>query len=306
MPLLSNYTLPSYLLITPAYNEEEHIEKTILSMLNQTVLPVKWIIASDGSTDRTDEIIARYGYTFPWIEYLRLPEHHDRSFASKVHCFNTAFHTIKNTEYGIIGNLDADISFDHEYFEYLLKMFVQFPRLGVAGTPFIESSVPVYDYRFTNIQHVSGACQLFRKQCFLEIGGYKPVKNGGIDWIAVTTARMHGWQTRTFTEKTCTHHCPIGRGHHNALKTKFRYGQKDYLLGGHPLWQIFRSVYQMKSKPYVMGGLFLLFGYAWSALLHAKRPISEELMRFHRNEQIRRLKKSASRLFPFAFARQNP
>ncbi len=297
-----NYTLPSYILITAAYNEEEHIEKTILSMLNQTVLPVKWIIGSDGSTDRTDEIIARYCCKFLWIEYLRLPEHPDRSFASKVNCFNTAFQTVQDTEYDVIGNLDADISFEPDYFEYLLNMFALYPRLGVAGTPFIESALQVYDYRFTNIEHVSGACQLFRKQCFLEIGGYKPVKNGGIDWIAVTTARMQGWQTRTFTEKTSTHHRPISRGQHNMLKTKFRYGQKDYLLGGHPLWQIFRAVYQMKSRPYVIGGLFLLLGYAWSALIHVKRPISNELMRFHRSEQMRRLKKSASRICPFAFA----
>ncbi len=271
-------------------------------MLNQTVLPVKWIIGSDGSTDRTDEIIARYCCKFLWIEYLRLPEHPDRSFASKVNCFNTAFQTVQDTEYDVIGNLDADISFEPDYFEYLLNMFALYPRLGVAGTPFIESALQVYDYRFTNIEHVSGACQLFRKQCFLEIGGYKPVKNGGIDWIAVTTARMQGWQTRTFTEKTSTHHRPISRGQHNMLKTKFRYGQKDYLLGGHPLWQIFRAVYQMKSRPYVIGGLFLLLGYAWSALIHVKRPISNELMRFHRSEQMRRLKKSASRICPFAFA----
>ena len=69
-----------------------------------------------------------------------------------------------------------------------------------------------YDYRFTNIEHVSGACQLFRRACFEEIGGYFPIKGGGIDWTAVTTARMIGWQTRTFTDKTCLHHRPMGTG----------------------------------------------------------------------------------------------
>ena len=123
-----------------------------------------------------------------------------------------------------------------------------------AGTPFVEGGAH-YDYRFTNIEHVSGACQLFRRQCFEDIGGYVPIKGGGIDWVAVTTARMKGWQTRTFTEKSCRHHRPMGTAHRAAsLGAIFRHGQKDYYLGGHPAWQLFRSVYQLTRPPYVVGG----------------------------------------------------
>ncbi len=286
----------SFIIITPAYNEEQHIEKTLNSMLFQTVLPMKWLIVSDGSTDRTDEIIAHFSSKYQWIEFLRLSEHKDRNFASKVNCFNAAFHIVKNLEYDIIGNLDADISFDNDYFEFLLNKFKGNPSLGVAGTPFIENSSQFYNYNFTNIEHVSGACQLFRKQCFEEIGGYVPIKSGGIDWIAVTTARMKGWKTQTFIEKTCVHHRPIGGSNNNVLKMKFRYGQKDYLLGGHPLWQLFRSVYQMKFKPYIIGGLLIFLGYAWSALIGDKRTINKELMTFNRSEQARRLKRFLSRL----------
>ena len=49
-----------YVLITPAHNEEEFIEKTIQSVIAQTVLPKKWIIVNDGSTDRTEEIVHKY------------------------------------------------------------------------------------------------------------------------------------------------------------------------------------------------------------------------------------------------------
>jgi hypothetical protein len=37
-----------YVLVTPARNEERFIEKTIRSVIVQTVLPKKWIIVSDG------------------------------------------------------------------------------------------------------------------------------------------------------------------------------------------------------------------------------------------------------------------
>lgn len=287
----------SYIIITPAFNEEQYIEKTINSMLSQTVLPWRWIIASDGSTDRTNEIISQVLSRHQWIEFLRLAEHKDRNFASKVNCFNVAFKTVQNLEYDIIGNLDADISFENDYFEFLLNKFKDDPMLGVAGTPFIEKSSQSYNYNFTNIEHVSGACQLFRKNCFEEIGGYVPIKSGGIDWVAVTTARMKGWKTQTFIEKTCVHHRQIGTGKQNVLKMKFRYGQKDYLFGGNPIWQLFRSIYQMKSRPYIIGGLLIFLGYAWSALIKDKRTISEELMSFNRNEQVKRLKKILSKLF---------
>ena len=90
---------------------------------------------------------------------------------------------------------------------------------------------------------MSGACQLFRRDCFEQIGGYVPIKGGGIDWTAVTTARMSGWQTRTFTEKTCLHHRPMGTGVSTGqLEAIFRHGHKDYKLGGHPVWQVFRGV----------------------------------------------------------------
>ncbi len=47
-----------YALVTPARNEEGFIEELIRCVVGQTHLPEKWVIVSDGSTDRTDEIVA--------------------------------------------------------------------------------------------------------------------------------------------------------------------------------------------------------------------------------------------------------
>lgn len=279
----------SYVLITPARNEESNIEKAIKTVISQTILPRKWVIVSDGSTDRTDEIVKQYAQQNSWIELVRMPEHPDRQFAAKVNCFNAGYEKVKKLDYDIIGNLDADISFDRDYFEFLLSKLAKDPKLGVAGTPFVEDGNH-YDYRFTNIEHVSGACQLFRRECFEEIGGYVPIKGGGIDWVAVTTARMKGWKTRTFTEKTCLHHRKIGTGNSSALVAWFKQGRKDYFLGNHPLWEVFRTFYQMTKKPYIIGGSFLFFGFAWAGIKRTERPISKELMKFYRKEQMGRLK----------------
>jgi biofilm PGA synthesis N-glycosyltransferase PgaC len=279
----------SYVLITPAKNEETTIDATLRSVISQTILPIRWVIVSDGSTDHTDDIVKKYVNDYSWIQYIRTPERKERHFAGKVIAFNAGYDKVQDLAYDIIGNLDADITFDKDYFEYLLDRFSQNPRLGVAGTPFVEDGKH-YDFRYASVEHVSGACQMFRKPCFEEIGGYIPIKGGGIDWTAVTTARMKGWQTRTFTEKTCIHHRKIGTGDSGTLMAFYKYGQKNYFLGGHPLWHLFRSFFQMTHKPYIIGGMLLLWGYVWAFISRTKRPISPELVRFYRTEQMQRLK----------------
>src|SRR5271157_5677714 len=148
--------LPTYVLITPARNEAEFIEKTIQSVISQTILPLRWVIVSDGSTDGTDDIVTKYAADQPWIELVRMPERRERHFVGKVHAFNAGFARVKDLSYDVIGNLDADITFDDRYFDFLLNKFAENPCLGVAGTPFEEESGH-YDYRFTSITHVSGA-----------------------------------------------------------------------------------------------------------------------------------------------------
>lgn len=283
--------MPNYTLITPARNEQAYIEKTIQSVISQTVLPEKWVIVSDGSTDRTDDIVRSYLPDNPWIELVRMPEHRDRHFAAKVSCFNAGYERLKGIDYEIIGNLDADISFDESYLEFLLSKFAANPRLGVAGTPFVERGSAAYDYNYTNIEHVSGACQLFRRACFEQIGGYIPIKGGGIDWVAVTSARWKGWQTRTFEEKTCLHHRPMGTGGSSLLGARFKLGKEDYYLGGHPLWQTCRAIFLLKEKPYIIGSACLYAGYLYGAITRLKRPLPEPLMAFHRKEQMVRLKR---------------
>jgi glycosyltransferase involved in cell wall biosynthesis len=287
----------SYVLITPARNEAELIDGALRSVIAQSALPFRWIIVSDGSTDATDEIVQRYAAKHSWIELLRMPERRDRQFAAKAHAFNAGYERLKSLSFDLIGNLDADITFDADYYAFLLARFKERPRLGVAGTPFVEdqrSGAHTYDHAFANLEHVSGAAQLFRRQCFEEVGGYIPVKGGAIDWIAVTTARMKGWETRTFPEKVCFHHRKLGTGTgaHGALRMKFHYGRKAYYVGGHPLWEIPRGVFAMRKSPFFLGGLSFIAGYISAAFQRIERPISRELMAFHRREQMLRLRRS--------------
>jgi biofilm PGA synthesis N-glycosyltransferase PgaC len=282
-----------YALITPAHNEELHLEEVIRSVTAQTCLPVRWVIVSDGSTDRTDDIVRASSARFPWIQLLRCERDPARHFAGKAHAVNAAYETLRSTDFDLVGNLDADITLPPDYYEFLIGRFLALPALGVAGTPFIEDAarpdVHSYAHAFADLRHVSGACQFFRRRCFDEIGGYMPVKEGGIDWVAVTTARMRGWTTRTFLERTCVHHRTMGTADRHVLRARFRHGQEEYLVGSHPLWQVMRGLFQMKNRPLVLGGACLLLGYASAWLSGRPSPVPDDLRRFHRREQLERL-----------------
>jgi len=279
-----------YVIVTPARNEAAYLELTIQSMIAQTHLPLRWVIVSDGSTDGTDEIVQKYLSGHPWIELVRMPEREQRHFAGKAHAFNAGFERVKSLSFDVIGNLDADVAFAPDHFEFLISKMGESPRLGVAGAPFREGTFQ-YDYRFQNIENVWGGCQLFRRACYEAIGGYMPLKGGGIDHLAVVSARMRGWQTRTFTERVCEHNRVMGTAEHNGLMARVRQGKKDHAMGNHPLWQLFRVLYQMKFSPYVIGGLALGWGYAQPLLSRRKIPLPEDLIRFVRREQMLRLRR---------------
>ncbi len=282
--------LPTYVLITPARNEARLIERTIRSVVEQTIRPVKWVIVSDGATDGTDDIVKKYAAQHDWIELVRIPERAQRSFAGKAAAFNEGYARMTGVKYNVIGNLDADISFDEDYLPFLMRKFAENPRLGVAGTPYREENAS-HDIQFMSPTHVSGACQMFRRECFEEIGGYRPISSGGIDLIALLSAQAKGWQTWRFDEKSCFHHRNVGSGDHSGIfRRLLNRGKKDYLLGGHPGFEVFRAAYQMKSRPYFIGGVLMLVGYAWSMVRGVERTMPEELIELRQRDQIQRLK----------------
>ena len=124
----------SYVLITPAKNEEAYIGVALESVANQTRVPLKWVVIDDGSTDRTAEIVRSYAAKHPWIELITRRQKSTRSFASKADAFNEACATVKDLDFDVIGNLDADVSFAPDYMERILQKLADDPKLGMAGT----------------------------------------------------------------------------------------------------------------------------------------------------------------------------
>jgi biofilm PGA synthesis N-glycosyltransferase PgaC len=214
-----------YVLISAVRNEVALIEHTLRSVVAQTVLPERWLIVDDGSTDGTARLVCGFAERHPWIELVSRPPRRERSFAGKAQAVNAAFERLQNLPFDIVGNLDGDVSFEPAYMAFVIEQFQANPVLGVAGTPFTEPGG--YDSArdsFEGEQYVAGPFQLFRADCFRDVGGYVANAAGGVDWIAVMTARMRGWTVRSFPQKRFHHHRSMGTAQRGAVSALFSNG----------------------------------------------------------------------------------
>ena len=278
-----------YVLVTPARNEESYIERTIRSVLAQTLLPESWVIVSDGSTDLTDSIVEKYQAEHPFISLLRFHRDGGSNFGSKAKAFQAGYRALANQKHDLVGNVDADVTFPPEYFETMISKFQEAPDLGIAGGIICELMNGKYSPQNISLNSVAGAVQLFRRECFEAIGGYIPIRSGGIDAAAEILARMNGWKVRTFANIHVLHHRRVMTGSRNVLQTRFKQGYTQYLLGYHPLFQLARFFFRIPDKPFLIGSLISLCGYGWGFLKRAERALPTEAVRFLHSEQLKRL-----------------
>jgi poly-beta-1,6-N-acetyl-D-glucosamine synthase len=278
-----------YVLITAARNEEAYIEKTIQSVIGQTVRPKNWVIVSDGSTDRTDEIVTHYATEHAFIELRRIEDDQSRNFHSQVRAINVGYEILRQRKFEFVGNLDADVSFDQEYYEKVLERFHQNPRLGLAGGFIYERHNDRFMSRkFNSESSVAHAVQLFRRECFESFGGYVPLPYGGSDWVAEIMVRMNGWEDRAFPELKVFHYRPTASAG-GIIKGSFRRGRMDYSLGVHPLFEFASCMRRVTGKPYLMGSIARFLGFLRGYFYRQNRAVSPDFIEYLREDQIRRL-----------------
>jgi len=282
----------SYVLVTAAFNEEAVIEHTLRSVVSQTLLPLQWVIVSDGSTDRTDEIVKKYAAQHNFIQLLRMTDKkHGHNFGAQVRAINAGVDQLKQLAYDFIGNIDADIGLDPEYFQSLLERFRRDPKLGLGGG-FICDRQEDGSFRSrprNSLRSVAHAAQMFRRPCFESTGAYQPLPYGGPDTHAEVSARMNGWAVRSFPELRVLHYRPTGTAN-GIFRNSFRQGLMDYSLGYDPLYEVAKVMARISAQPVsLMQALTTVSAYAWSSVLRKERPVSKEFVSFLRKEQRERL-----------------
>ncbi|MCX5643833.1 MAG: glycosyltransferase family A protein [Phycisphaerae bacterium] len=281
-----------YVMITPAYNEAQHIACAIETVIRQTILPSRWVVVDDGSTDDTGAILQSYACEHKFLRYCRRQRDASQSyFASNVYAIMEGVRQIEAMDYDFLAVLDADITLPEDYYEQVFARFDADPMLGVASGVY-ENLVNGRLRKVMNDRRSTPkAIQVFRRACFEQIGGYVPMKHGGEDTCACIMARMHGWKSWSFPDLKVIHCRPTGLGNaRSILRARFTLGLHEYGLGSHPLFVLGKCLKRsVMERPYVVGGMARLLGFLYGSVKREERQISKDTVRFVRREQLGRV-----------------
>lgn len=281
---------PTYVLITPAKNEELFIRNVLESVVSQTLRPLRWIIVNDSSTDRTADIVQEYVAKFDFISLLNVQADSQRTFGRKAIAFNSGFAMIQNTDFSYIGNLDADISVAPDYFQNIVDELEKDPKLGIGGGIVYTKIGSKFVTGDTTLDSVGGAVQLFRRECFEQLGGYRPLQQGGIDAAAEITARMKGWTVRKFPQNPAWEHRMTGTANNGVVAASFKLGMRFHSLGWGTLFYLIRSIAKIKRKPYFVGSMVALAGFLYARFRNDPIALPNDVVSYLRREQNQKLR----------------
>ena len=254
--------MPPYVIITPVRDEALYIQKTIASVLAQTILPAQWVTVDDGSTDGTSEILGRYAAQHAWIKDIhRANRGHRASGGGVIEAFYDGYAALGDTGWEFIVKLDGDLSFPSDYFERCFARFAAEPRLGIGGGMVCfddqgqlrEESVG--DPPF----HVRGATKIYRRACWDKIGPL--VKAPGWDTIDEVKANLHGWTTRTFRVLKIVQHKATGTAD-GSWRNWFKNGRANYITGYHPVFMLAKCFKRAFRPPLFIQAIALWAGFS--------------------------------------------
>jgi poly-beta-1,6-N-acetyl-D-glucosamine synthase len=276
-----------YVIVTPAKNEAEFIEFTIQSVLNQTLKPIEWIIVDDGSDDLTFEKACKYQQNCHWINVIRSHTFsEDRSGGAKVvRAFNYGFSQLKQKDYDFIVKLDGDVELPSDYFESVAKEFREDENLGLCGGIIMNKMGDKLIQEGGFDYHVRGALKAVRKDCFEQIGGFKPIWNW--DGLDEMHALYLGWKTKTIS-KYVVHFRPTSNAY-DPVKHAYRSGFEAFKMRNSYFLTLLRTIYRIPKKPLLINSFSYFKGYISALLKKEPHHIEKDLARFINKFHIRRI-----------------
>ncbi|MGF1551789.1 MAG: glycosyltransferase family 2 protein [Paracoccaceae bacterium] len=289
------------LVVSPCRNEAAFARRTLDSVVAQTRRPDRWILVDDGSTDGTAELLADYAARHDWIEVIRKPDRGHRAVGpGVVEAFYAGLDRVDPGTFEHVAKLDLDLDLPPRYFEVLLARLAAEPRLGTcSGKPYWrpggpDSGQPLVSERRGDEMSV-GMTKIWRTACFRDIGGIVQA----VMWDAIDChkARMLGWTARSWDEPELRfeHLRPMGSSQTGILTGRRRHGEGQWYMGSDPLFYAATCAFRMAEPPYVIGGLWMLWGYARGWLTGRPRHDDPDLVAFVRAYQRRALFRGKTR-----------
>ena len=273
------------------------MRRTLDSVVGQTVLPAKWVIVDDGSTDATPEILAKYAAKHPWIEVVRKPDRGARAVGPGViEAFYFGLERVRLENYPYLCKLDLDLDLPAGYFEGLMARMEKNPRIGTcSGKPYFRASSGRMISEKCGDEMSVGMTKFYRRECFEAIGGFVR----GVMWDAIDChkARQLGWIAVSWDdpELRFEHLRPMGSSQKSIHTGRRRHGAGQYFMGSDPLYFAATAAFRMAHPPYVTGGLAMLQGYFGAWARRERQHDDPELRAFIRAYQRRALRVGKAR-----------
>jgi len=270
----------TYAVITPAKDEAENLRRLADSLAAQAVLPAVWLVVDSGSVDGTPQLVAELAAEHPWIRLLEIPRPVDAPRGAPI---VRAFHAgLDALEDGIelVAKVDADVSFEPDYFARLVGAFEDDPKLGLASGSCFELEEGAWKQRFGTGANVWGAARLYRAAC---LGQILPLdERMGWDGIDVVKANVRGWRTETILDLPFFHHRAEGIRERGPWHQWTIEGDASHFMGYRVPYLVVRTFFQASRTPAAFG---MLWGYGKAAARRAPTCPDESVRAYVRETQ---------------------
>lgn len=226
--MVDNKVNMRFLVVIPVYNEEEHLENTVRSLLAQSLKPFQIVLTDDGSTDGTWEIIKRLESENDIITGVQTSSRAAHMPGGKVvRAFQRGYEKISGAG-DVICKFDSDLIFPEGYIEAVAHAFEANPKLGICGgICVVEKNGEWVPENLSDSDHVRGALKAYRKSCFDDIGGLRPAM--GWDSVDELLALYHGWEVQVLPEQQVKHLRVTGKTY--TAESRYLKGEALYRMG---------------------------------------------------------------------------
>jgi glycosyltransferase involved in cell wall biosynthesis len=273
-----------YAVVTPVRNEAENVGRLFAALSAQVQRPQAWHVVDTGSTDGTVAALERIAAEHSWVRVSRLDEAALERGGPIARAFESGVSRL-DLPPDVVVKLDADLSFEPDYFARLLQRFAADPALGMASGTCTELVDGSWRERHVTGTTVWGAARAYRWACLQDV---LPLEQRmGWDGVDEFRANARGWRTVTFKDIPFRHHRPEGVRDGSARRARQAQGRAARYLGYRVWYLALRSLWHARREP---AALAMIWGYLLAAIRREPQCADTSARSYVRGQQsLRRL-----------------